>query len=99
MVRDDIDSLDDVGMFQGRANAKLGGNLLLIFTLGLAGALWTELLHCIDTSAILAAGLDETDGTARTTTENTAPFAIFFGQVGLGSVLKGEDGAARSGRT
>lgn len=98
MVGHDVNGLDDVGMLQGRTNAKLGSNLFLVFTLGFAGALWPELLDGIDTSTILVAGLDKANGAASTASEDTTPFTVLLGEMGVCGILEGDDGmATRSG--
>lgn len=84
MVRDNVKGLYDVGVFEGGANAELGGNLFLVLLFGLAGAFWPKLLDCIDHSAVLGAALDETDSAACTTAEDTAKLSVFFGEMDLG---------------
>ncbi len=75
-------------MLEGRANAELGGDLLLVFLLGLSDALWFELLDGKDTSAVLAARLDEANRAAGTAAEDAAPLSVLFGKTSMGSVLK-----------
>jgi hypothetical protein len=98
MVGHDVYGLNDVGMLQGRTNAELGSDLFLIFTLGFARALGSELLDSKYTTTILAAGLDETNGSASTTAENATPFTILLGEMGVCGILEGDDGT-RSGGT
>ena len=71
VVGDDIDCFDDVGVLEGGADTKLCGDLLLVFLLSLTVSLWPELLDSIDNATTLVAGLDETDGAAGTTAEDT----------------------------
>lgn len=97
MVRNDINGLDDIGMFQGGSDAEFGGDLLLILALGFARTLWPELFNSENTSTILVAGLDEAYSSTSTASENTAPFAILFRKMGVSSVLERDDGMASWG--
>lgn len=97
MVGHDVDSLDNIGVLQGGSNAKLCGDLFLIFTLSLTRTFRPKLLDSKDATAVLAASLDKTNGSAGTASKNTTPFAVFFGEVCLGSILKRDDGTAWGG--
>jgi hypothetical protein len=90
MVKDDIDGLYDVGVFEGGTDTEFGGDFLLVLLFGLACALRTKLLDGIDVAAVLA--LDKTNGAACATAEDAAPLAVLFGKVGLGCVVEGCDG-------
>ena len=72
MVGDDVDCFDDVGMLESGADTKLRGDLFLVFLLGFTVSLWPELLDSIDDATTLVAGLDETDGAACSTAEDTS---------------------------
>ena len=67
-VRDDIDGFYDVGMLQGRTDAELGGDLLLVFLFALACPLGAEFLDSKDGASVLRAGLYQTDGATGTRT-------------------------------
>ena len=79
-------------MLEGHADAKLGGDLLLVFLLGLTDALRFELLDGKDASSILAACLDQADCAAGTAAEYAAPLSVLFGETGMGDVLEGKEG-------
>ena len=91
MVTDNVDSFNNVGMVEGRANAKLGSDLLLVFSLGLADALWPELLDSVDVATGFLATLDEPDSAASTGTKDTTPFAVLFREMNLSCLRKGDN--------
>ena len=78
IIRNDVHSVDDVGMLQSGANAKLCGNLFLILLFALTSALWTKLLDSIDSASTFTACLNESHGAASTASKYTAPFTILF---------------------
>ena len=80
-VADDVDGFDDVGMFEGGTDAKLGGDLLLILLLGLTRSFGSKLFDGKNVTVMFS--LDQTDGTASTRSENAAPFAVLLGEVCL----------------
>lgn len=57
VIANDVNSFDDIGVFQGRADAKLGSDLFLILFFCLSTTLGSELLDGEDIASILAAGL------------------------------------------
>lgn len=85
-------------MFEGHADAKLCGDLLLVLLLRLTDALWFELLDGKDASAVLGACFDQADGAAGTTAEDAAPLSVLFCKTGMGSVLEGEEGVRARNR-
>jgi hypothetical protein len=91
MIANDIDGLDDIGVFESRTDTKLCGNLLLIFLLGLTTAFRPEFLDSKDVTAVLIAGLDEAHRTACSRSEDATPFAILFSEMRLGGLRKGVD--------
>lgn len=88
IIGDNINSFDNVLMLQSGSNTELGGDFLLILPFSFACAFWAELLDSENTSAILGAGFDETDGSTSAASKHTTPFAILLGEVSLGSILK-----------
>lgn len=99
MIRDNIDGLNYVGMFQGGPDTEFGGYFLLVLSFRLARAFWPEFLDSENSSTILTASLDQTNGSTCTTSKDTTPFAILLGKMGVGSILKRNDRMrARGGR-
>jgi hypothetical protein len=92
VIRNDIDGLDDIGVFESRTDAKLCGNLLLVFLLGFTVAFRSEFLDSKDVTAVLVAGLDEAHRTPCARAEDATPFAILLSEMGLGGLGKGVDG-------
>ena len=78
MVRDDVYSLNDVGMLEGGADAEFCGDFFLVFLLGLSAPLRAELFDGEDVAAVLATGLDEADGAAGTGAQDAAPFTVLL---------------------
>jgi hypothetical protein len=91
VVTNDVDRFDNVGMFECGADTKLCGDFLLVLLLGLTGALGPELLYGKYMTAVFVAGLDQAHGTTSTGAQDTAPLAIFFGNVSLGGLGQGID--------
>jgi hypothetical protein len=58
MVAHDIESLDDVGVLEGRAHAKLSRDLFVVLLFRFARAAWTELLDGVNNAAIFSLALD-----------------------------------------
>jgi hypothetical protein len=79
MIRNDVHRLDNVAMLEGGANAKLGGDLFLILSLGFGRALRSEFLDSEDGPTRLRAALDETDGASRSGPEHATPLAVLLG--------------------
>ena len=92
MIANDIDGLDDIGVFESRTDTKLRGNFLLVFLLGLTIAFWPEFLDGKYVAAVLIASLDEAHRTACTRAEDATPFAILFSEMRLCGLRKGVDG-------
>lgn len=78
MVGNDIHSLDNVRVFQCRANAKLCRHLLLILFFAFSGPFGPELLDSEYVTAVLMAGFNQSNCTASSGTKDAAPFAIFL---------------------
>lgn len=78
MVRDNIDSLDDVGMFQGGSNTELCSDLLLVLAFRLARPFGSEFLDGEYAAAVLCTGLNQADGPTCTAAKNAAPFTILL---------------------
>ena len=91
MVANDINSLNDIGVFESRTDTKLCGDLLLVFLLGLTTAFRSKLFDSKDVTTVLAAGLYEAHRTACARAEDAAPFAILFSEMRLGGLRKGVD--------
>lgn len=91
MVTNDVDRLDNVGVFECRADAKFCGDFLLVLLLGLTGALGPKLLYGKYVTTVFVAGLDQADGTTSTGAQDTTPLAILFGNVSLSSLGEGID--------
>lgn len=64
MITDNVDSLDNIWMFESAANAEFGGDLFLILLLGLPSTFRSELLHSKNGATILGGALDKSDGAA-----------------------------------
>ncbi len=92
VVAHDIDGLDDIGVLESRADAKLRGNLLLVFLLRLTNTFWPELLDGKDMTTVLVTGFDEAHRPACTGAKDATPFAILLGEMRLGGAGKGIDG-------
>jgi hypothetical protein len=90
MIRHYVNGLDDVAVLEGGADAELCGDLLLVFLLGFARPLGSELFDGENGTAVLAGSLDEADGAACARAENATPLAILFGEVGLGCAWERE---------
>lgn len=90
MVKNNIDSLNDVGMLESGPDTELCCDFFLILFFCLACALWTELLDGVDMATILA--LDKTDGAASATSKDSAPLSVLFGEMGLGGIVERSDG-------
>lgn len=86
VVRDNVDSVYNVCVFESAADAKLCGDLFLVLLFGLALPAGPKLLYGIDGAAILCAGLYEADGSAGPRAKDLAPLAVLFGQMGLGGL-------------
>jgi len=97
MITDDIDGLNDIGVFESRADTKLCGDFLLVFLLGLTIAFRPEFLDSKDVTAVLVAGLDEAHGTACTRAKDATPFAILLSEMSLRGLRKGIDGVLTRG--
>lgn len=83
MIRYDIHRLNNIGMLERGAYAKLGSDLFLVLLLGFTAALGTEFFDRKDMAAVLVASLDKTDRTTGTGPEDPTPFTIFLTQVCL----------------
>jgi len=92
MITNDVDRFNDIGVFEGGADAKLCSDLLLVLLLRLTVALGPELLYGKYMTTVFVAGLDEADSTTSTGAQNAAPLAILFGNMRLSSLRKGIDG-------
>ena len=92
MVTNDVNRFDDVRVFECGADAKLRGDFLLVLLLRLTSALGPKLLYGKYITTVFAAGFDQAYGTTCTGAQNTTPLAIFFGNVGLGSLGQGING-------
>lgn len=92
MITNDINGLDDIGVFKSRTDTELCGNLLLVFLLGLTIAFWPEFLNSKDVTTVLVAGLDKAHRTTCTRPEYATPFAILFSKMRLGGLGKGVNG-------
>ena len=88
VVGHDVDGLDDVRVLEGGADAKLGGDLLLVLPLRLAGALGAELLDGEDVAAVLGARLDEAHGAAGAGAQHPTPLAVLFGEVCMCGIVE-----------
>jgi|SRR5712671_3962414 len=92
MIANNVDRFDDIGVFEGRTNAKLRGDFLLVLLFRLTGALGPKLLNGKYMATVLVAGFDKAHCTTSTGTQNATPLAILLGNVSLGSLGKGIDG-------
>jgi len=92
MITNDIDGLNDIGVFESRTDTKLCGDLLLVFLLGLTIPFRPEFLDSKDVTTVLVAGLDKAHCTTCARSEYATPFAILFSEMGLGGLGKGVDG-------
>ena len=92
MIANDINGLDDIGVFESRTDTKLRGNLLLVFLLRLTGAFRPEFLDSKDVTTVLVAGLDKAHRATCARPEYATPFAILFSKMRLGGLGKGVDG-------
>lgn len=86
---DNVNCLDDVSVMQGRANAELSGDLLVVFPLALVSVTGTELLH--GKSLAVGGSLHQSHRAASARTKNSTKFAIF----GCQSVVIGKRHALR----
>lgn len=85
MITNNVDRLDDINVFERRADAKLCGDFLLVVLLRLTVALGPELLHGKDMTTVFVAGFDQAYSAPSTRAQHAAPLAILFRNVGLGS--------------
>lgn len=88
-IADDVDSFDDITMLECGTNTKFCGDLLLVLLFALAGTFRPKLLDSEYVTPVLS--LDQSDGAAGARTEDSAPFTILFGEMGLGGLGQGYD--------
>lgn len=93
MVIDNIYGLDNVGMLESGAYTEFCSDLFLVLFFAFACALGPKLLDSVYMTTVLA--FDKTNSAASTTSKDFAPFAVFFGEVGLGGVVEGLDDRMR----
>jgi hypothetical protein len=99
MVTNNIKRFDDVRVFKCGADAKLGGDFLLVLLLRFTSALGSELLYGEYMATIFAARFDQAYGTTSTGAQNATPLAILFSNVSLSSLGQGIDGMWTRGCT
>jgi len=71
-------------MLEGRTYAEFSGDLFLVLFFGFAGTFGTKLLDGVDMATVLA--LYETNSAPGTAPEDLAPLAVFFSDMGMGSL-------------
>jgi hypothetical protein len=86
VIRDDINGFDDIWVFQGRTNAKLCSDFLLVLLLRLTSAPGPKLFDSKYMTTVLVVGFDEAHRTACTGAQNATPFTILLGEMGLSSL-------------
>ena len=88
VILHDIDCLDDIGMLERRAHAKLCRDLFLVLLFRLACTLRPKLLDGVDDPAALLGALDEADGAACAAAQDPPPLAVLFGEVSVGGIVE-----------
>lgn len=88
VVADDFDRLDNVRVLKRGTDAKLGGDLFVIFAFRLSWFPLSEFLDGVDRSAVLRFALDESDGAASAGSEDFAPLSVLFGHGGMRRFLQ-----------
>ena len=89
MIAHDIECLDDIGVLERGAHAKLSGNLFVVLFLCFARTAWTELFDRIDYTAVLGLALDKADCAPRARPERSTKFTVLFRNGGMGCVSEG----------
>lgn len=85
-VCDNVDGLDDIGMFESRAEAEFCCDLFLVLFLCLSGPFRAKLFDGIDDVSGLVTGLDESDRATSAAAEDAAELSVFLGEMNLSSV-------------
>ena len=89
MITNNIHRLNHIHMPQRDTHTKLGSNLPLILLFRLTAPLWSKLFNGIGRSTLLLSTFDESDRTARTRSQDFAPFPIFLGQMRMSRFVQG----------
>jgi hypothetical protein len=95
MVKHDVNSVDNISMFEGRAHAEFGCNLFLVLLLTFTRAFRAELFHGENGAVVLS--LDETHCAPCAAAKDAPPFAILFAEMGLCGVVKRNNGGVFAG--
>lgn len=90
MVKHDVNSVDNISVFEGRAHAEFSCNLFLVLLLTFTGAFGAKLFHGENGAVVLS--LDETNCAPCAAAKDAPPLAVLFAEMGLCGVVKRNNG-------